>query len=478
MIYFAVRDQYWRTAHLTFTDEVIEQTPNSFRIRYDWQTVDYGIQMTGHVSIIGNSDGTISVDFYGRALNQFSRNRIGLCVLHPLDGVTGQPCQIESPDGQHSEGRFPVYVSPNQPFLSLQTMRWQPASGCDLRLNFSGDMFETEDQRNWTDASFKTYSTPLSIPFPVVVRPEETVQQRVVFSIVSTASVNSDLINRAMQTPIEQLEKPTSTRPQIGLGQRADKQRISDPEAVQLRKLALSHLRADVFLTTSDWQTGLANAIADARILHISLELALFFGNDPATDLTGLLAYLEPDMEAIRSVLVFDADTLMTSDTLLNRVVPTLRKSWPNVLVGGGTDGFFADVNRNRFDYSLVDFITYCISPQVHAFDDLTLLENIQGQEPTVQTARHLTGGKPVHISPITLLPRYTTVAESATERLSPPIDARHTTGFTANWTRQSLAALAQAGVVSVTYYETHGPRGVVDGDGIFPVFDAFSAVG
>lgn len=473
MIYFAIRDQYWRTAHLTFTDEVIDQTTDSFRVRYDWKTADYGIHMAGHVSIVGEPDGTISVDFYGKALNQFSRNRIGLCVLHPLDGVTGQPCQIESVNRQQSEGRFPEYVSPHQPFLSIQAMRWQPASGYDLRLDFFGDVFETEDQRNWTDASFKTYSTPLSIPIPVVVQPEETVQQRVVFSIVSTALPNSDRVNQ-LTTPIEQLEKPTLTRPRIGLGQRADKQTLSEFEAVQLRKLSLSHLRADVFLTTDNWQTGLANAIVDARALHVSLELALFFSDDTVTDLTGLLAYLEPNKESLRSVLVFDADTLITSDRLLNQVVPVLRTARPTVLIGGGTDGFFADFNRNRFDYSLVDFVTYSISPQVHAFDDLTLLENIEGQRPTVQTARHLTGGKPVHISPITLLPRYTTIAESATERLSPPIDARHTTGFSTNWTRQSMDALAQAGVASVTYYETHGPCGIVDGNGIFPLFDAF----
>ena len=32
-----------------------------------------------------------------------------------------------------------------------------------------GETFETEDQRNWSDASFKTYGTPLHLPFPVEV---------------------------------------------------------------------------------------------------------------------------------------------------------------------------------------------------------------------------------------------------------------------------------------------------------------------
>jgi len=33
-------------------------------------------------------------------------------------------------------------------------------------ISFEGDVFETEDQRNWTDASFKTYCPPLRLPYP------------------------------------------------------------------------------------------------------------------------------------------------------------------------------------------------------------------------------------------------------------------------------------------------------------------------
>ncbi len=40
-------------------------------------------------------------------------------------------------------------------------------------------MFETEDQRNWTDASFKTYGTPLELPFPVSIENGTRVRQSV-----------------------------------------------------------------------------------------------------------------------------------------------------------------------------------------------------------------------------------------------------------------------------------------------------------
>ena len=36
-----------------------------------------------------------------------------------------------------------------------------------------GDTFEMEDQRNWTDASYKTYVRPLALPWPYTLRAGE-----------------------------------------------------------------------------------------------------------------------------------------------------------------------------------------------------------------------------------------------------------------------------------------------------------------
>jgi D-apionolactonase len=469
MIYFALRNEDWLTAKTKITDEQIAQTDDTFSIRYNWQTDDLGIQMAGTMHIAGDANGTISVDFQGEAQNSFLKNRVGLCVLHPLDGVMGQPCQILNTDGQQTDGRFPEYISPYQPFFAIQTIRWQPASGHDVQLTFRGEVFEMEDQRNWTDASFKTYSTPLRLPFPAQMAVGDTVAHQLEFRIVAQ--------NMAANQPAGSAQTDATVpahRPRIGLGQRADGQSLTDSEAIQLRRLPLAHLRADVFFSTNDWQIRLTNALADARLLNVQLELALFFGDKPAEELAVLGKFLAPVLLVIGSVLLFDAATLLTSDALLRQVIPTIRTTWPAVLIGGGTDGNFAEFNRNPFDYRQVDFVTYSINPQVHAFDDLTLLENIEGQAHTVHTAKHLTGNKPVHISPITLLPRYTTVANSATERLNPAVDHRQATAFCADWTRRSIQALTLAGVWSVTYYETHGPRGLMNWGEVLLVRDGF----
>ena len=44
-----------------------------------------------------------------------------------------------------------------------------------------------EDQRNWTDASFKTYSTPLRIPYPVEVAPGQDPVQAVTMRYLARA---------------------------------------------------------------------------------------------------------------------------------------------------------------------------------------------------------------------------------------------------------------------------------------------------
>ena len=473
MIYLAIRDHHWRTAALTISDELIDKETDSFRIQYTWQIDDLGIQMVGQVTIQGQKNGEVTVDVTGRAQNTFRKNRIGLCILHPIGGVLGQPIVITEPDGAETTGHFPTYISPHQPFLNIQSLRWKPAAGPALQLDFSGDVFEMEDQRNWTDASFKTYSTPLSQPFPVTVSEGDTFQQQVRFSLAEQQVKSPE--HTPERTP-ESIQPVVHNQPRIGVGQRADGKPLTDEEAIMLRRLNLSYLRTDVFFSLPDWQTHLANACHDAVNLNLPLELAVFFGDDPTAEFRLVQNALQNQPATVYSTLLFDAVTLTTSDKLVKTVVPLIRAVWPDVLIGGGTDDNFAELNRNRFDVEPIDFVTYSIQPQAHATDDLTLLENIAGQAETVLTARQFSAGKPVHISPITLRSRFTTLANSATERQTAPADPRQQTAFGADWTRQSLAGLTAIGVASVTYYQTHGPAGLVDGGKKFPVYEVFQA--
>ena len=51
-------------------------------------------------------------------------------------------------------------------------------------MRFAGDVFEMEDQRNWTDASYKTYCTPLALPFPVEIPEGARISQSVTLTLI------------------------------------------------------------------------------------------------------------------------------------------------------------------------------------------------------------------------------------------------------------------------------------------------------
>ena len=70
-------------------------------------------------------------------------------------------------------------------------MLWTTAEGAQAEITFEGDVFETEDQRNWTDTSYKTYSRPLELPFPYSVNAGETIEQRITLKISGDKTVSN-----------------------------------------------------------------------------------------------------------------------------------------------------------------------------------------------------------------------------------------------------------------------------------------------
>ena len=46
-----------------------------------------------------------------------------------------------------------------------------------------GDTFEMEDQRNWTDASYKTYVRPLALPWPYTLASGAALDQSVTLTV-------------------------------------------------------------------------------------------------------------------------------------------------------------------------------------------------------------------------------------------------------------------------------------------------------
>ncbi len=116
-----------------------------------------------------------------KAREDFDRARVGLVVLHPAT-LAGAALEVTSPAGTTTRTAFLGAVAPHQPAVDITGLSWRTDSvACSLQLE--GDTFEMEDQRNWTDASFKTYST-LALPYPVRIHAGEHVRQSVTLGSV------------------------------------------------------------------------------------------------------------------------------------------------------------------------------------------------------------------------------------------------------------------------------------------------------
>ncbi len=83
---------------------------------------------------------------------------------------------------------FPRLVSPQQPFLGLRTIAHEVAPGVEAEVRMEGETFEMEDQRNWSDDSFKTYGTPLALPLPVEVQEGTRIRQSITLCLFGEAS--------------------------------------------------------------------------------------------------------------------------------------------------------------------------------------------------------------------------------------------------------------------------------------------------
>ncbi len=175
-LYVAVRDAHWNTVPPEIADLRVQAGPGTFRVEFTCRHRLDKINFVWQGTITGSAEGRVAYTMRGHAESTFERARIGICVLHPIDTCAGAPFRVTHPDGSEEEGVLPRLIAPHQPVLDIVELAHSVGSDGWVRLQFEGDVFEMEDQRNWTDASFKTYSTPLRLPIPVRVPPRHAHQ--------------------------------------------------------------------------------------------------------------------------------------------------------------------------------------------------------------------------------------------------------------------------------------------------------------
>jgi hypothetical protein len=506
-IYAAVRDRNWGTVPGVMREVIRKIEPQSFHLEFESEHRQGDIHFVWRGCIRGDADGMLRYEFDGEARTTFLRNRIGFCVLHPIRECAGARARQRRIDGMEVEGRFPELIEPQifgrSSFRELRSLAHEVATDIWAQVEFEGDTFELEDQRNWTDASFKTYCTPLALPFPVEVKQGSRVRQVVTLKLIGDpAKLRAPAIEViSPQSEVLTLtvpHEPTSRLPAIGLGVASHGEPLSETELNALRQLRLAHLRADVRLAASDASVTLERAVREASQLNARVELALYLPREGEADPRELVRVLKQQAAPVARILALREGEPATSPATLAWV----RKHFTSLgaPIGAGSDCNFCELNREhalgRLALAEADFLFWSVNPQVHATDPLSLMETLEAQAATVRSARAFAGDRPLVVSPVTLKQRFNPVATGAEPpplpgELPSPVDPRQLSHFTAAWTMGSIVALAAAGVESVTLYETTGWRGVMERasgslnpkrfpstpGSQFPVFEALSHI-
>jgi D-apionolactonase len=492
-IYAAVRDQNWDTVPVTLSDLKLTRRKSvmeiQFKARHEADGIDFGWK--GRISIDANA-GSLVYELSGQAYTNFRRNRIGFVVLHAAE-LSGRKLEIESCDGTLVAGKFPVAISPHQPFKQMRVIRHQPVTGLTVSVRMEGDIFEMEDQRNWTDASYKTYCTPLELPFPVEVKAGQRVEQRIEVTWKQHALTTSEFNpRRTLSVPVlSAVGSPAWQRlPRIGFGASRAGQASPDlnPQAAW-RSLRATHLRVDLRGDDAELDQRLKVAKAEMQVLATGLEVAVFGGErDPAADFNRAAAALKRAelTSHVRRWLVFSDRAKTTQGEEWRAARAVLGDLSPEAEWGAGTDAYFAELNRAEAPPEEADIVTFSVNPQVHAFDDYSLLETLAIQAVVVRDAGRIAAGRPIVVSPVTLRPRFNPnatapgSAQSGDEPENDPAaqDGRQCTGLAAVWTLGSIGQLLVGGATAVTYFRLSGPGGLAADGQWFPVGNLFQAVG
>ena len=434
-----VRNHNWLTLAPTVRGEKVDAAVDGgvLAVELDIAWAGYGAAYAGTLALRLEA-GALEVAFRGEAPEEILSNRIGLVVLHRPDDA-GRDVLVGATDGSTSPGRFPEEISPHQPFKDLASLAWERA-GTRFRLAFSGDVFETEDQRNWTDASFKTYSTPLERPFPVRHAPGSRVEQSVRLEVRHVVKILDETV-----AAVPELGTSAGSVPGGGL----------DGLPADGVPMALGPLlvEASAEPRLGDATVGPAEAAALAAAAPSGIDLRIVAENpeDAAAVLARVLT--EAPTGSVRRLGAFDREGHTASAALLAAVAGEAHAAGQAPTLVGGARSHFTELNRSDGVPPAADALAYSVTSQMHAVEARAVVETLAIQPLTVRAARRLGGGRPRPLGPITRAPRFNPVGTAPPSDAELPAgDPRWSAPFGAAWLLGSVAALTLPGVASLSY--------------------------
>ena len=451
-IAFLFRDPDWGTP-----EPVVEHTESTisdgaFLIRCTGRfptspVIDFRIDLEG------TSPGCVRVSGEAVPRADIQANRLGICVMHPL-GATGARIEVQHVDGRVSESTFPTLIPPWPPFMLIRAIRHEYAAGHWARCEFAGDSFELEDQRNNSDASFKTYNRSNLMPRPYWLRAGVPIRQSVELRLEAPRARPS---RPSSPTVSVRVEDDVACLPSIGVEIWPSDVEADAAIVAALPALSPAHLHLALQAGSGAVQWQRINELLGIAGARLRLDLTV----SDAVRADELLVALGHDLR--------DAGVTPASIAVLpsdERCLRAARQAFPAALIGGGTPHFFVQLNRME-TLGTVDFLTFNTSPIVHGADDESVMASLQSLPSMVATLGARYPGVPIRIGPSSIAARTSPLGnQPATDGMRRIALARQDPRcrglFGAAWTLGYIVRLAAAGVDAITQMSLCGASGVL----------------
>jgi D-apionolactonase len=481
---YVVRDRDWGTLKPEITGLRVDGRADGFSIRYDATCAGADAMLRYAASIEGDRRRVVfRVD--ATPDGAFETNRCGFTVLHPIDGVAGRAVTVEHCDGAIEETVFPELIEPWQPFKDIRALTHRPEPHLAAECRMEGDAFEMEDQRNWSDASYKTYVRPLALPWPYRMPAGVTDRQSVSLTITDKrpSQGGMGLSTRAAPPAVVKLAPgaPDATRlPEIGLVVTPDEvgDALRHPNA--LKTVAPQSILCHYDPTAGHGSEALS-AFASLQTVYparYDLECVVAATGDLDDEMRAVAAMVRESGLELASVAVCPSVDRQSTPPgsawpdcpPLEDVYRAARSAFPRLPLGGGMFSYFTELNRKRPPVDMLDFVTHATNPIVHAADDDHVMETLEALPHITRSARAIIGAdRAYRLGPSSIGMRQNpygsrTMDNPDRARLCMASDDPRQRGrFAAAWTAGYAARIAPAGIAQWVPCAFSGPRGLLD---------------
>lgn len=470
---YLARDTSWGTYKAKLSNVTISEREASFEVGYDGLCAGPQGNFSYRMTIRGDASGELILEADGVALTDFPTNRTGFVVLHPAEAAGGR-LSIRHSNGEVEETTFPALISPDQPAFDISALTHEPAPGMVCTVVMEGDAFEMEDQRNWTDASFKTYVRPLSKPQPYVIHKDAKDIQRITVSVRTKTQAPRQATGR---TATLKLGGPAGGMPSIALFIDPDDLAAAAASASLLGPVPEIIVRFDGARGHDERTLDKAASFASALGARLAVE-AILDAVDPGVEATTIadairLSGIEPSALLVsprREFKTRPSGYLPAGERPIGELVDALRAVGIVGPIGAGTPSLFTEFNRNP-PTGNADFVFFGNSAIVHAADEQSVMETLTVYPAVMETARHLCPGKPIWLGPCTIGMRHNPYGETVAPNPglsrvpAADIDPRQRALFGAAFAA-GVAQAADTAVDRLILVAPTGPFGLLNADG------------